>query len=51
MQACWDDGGRVNVGEGWEDEVFRQTRQAYGEVDLTERDTLTRRVLEAVRRD
>ena len=50
VQACWDDGGRVNVGEGWEDDVFRQTRQAYGEVDLTERDTLTRRVLEAVRR-
>lgn len=51
VQACWDDGGRVNVGEGWEDDVFRQTRQAYGEVDLTERDVLTRRVLEAVRQN
>ena len=51
VQACWDDGGRVKVGEGWEDDIFRQARQVYGEVDLIERDTLTRRVLEAVKRD
>lgn len=49
VQGCWEDGGRVNVGEGWEKEVFRQAREGYGEVDLRERDGLTRRVLEAVR--
>lgn len=48
VQSCWDDAGKVNVGEGWEDEVFRQTQEAYGVVDVGERDRITKRVLEAV---
>lgn len=51
VQACWDDIGVVNVGDGWEEDVFRQTREAYGMVDTKERDRKTRRVLEAVRSD
>ena len=49
VQACWDDIGAVNVGEGWEKDIFRQTREAYGLVDTTERDEKTRRVLDAVK--
>ncbi len=48
VQGCWEDGGRVEVGGGWEEEVFRQTREAYGVVDVGERDRVTRRVLEVV---
>ena len=49
VQGCWDDGGKVNVGDGWEEDVFRQTKEAYGVVDSGKRDRVTRRVLEAVR--
>lgn len=48
VQGCWDDAGRVEVGGGWEEEVFRQTEEAYGVVDVGERDRVTRRVLEVV---
>jgi 3-hydroxyacyl-CoA dehydrogenase len=30
VQACWDDTGKINMGEGWEKEVFEQTEAAYG---------------------
>ncbi|KAJ6445256.1 3-hydroxyacyl-CoA dehydrogenase [Purpureocillium lavendulum] len=49
VQACWDDGGRVNMGGSWEAKVFAQTEEAYGRVDLGERDRANRLVLEAVR--
>ncbi|KAK4693926.1 hypothetical protein P7C71_g3561, partial [Lecanoromycetidae sp. Uapishka_2] len=49
VQACWDDIGIVNVGEGWEADIFRQTKEAYGVVDTRERDNKTRRVLDAVK--
>lgn len=49
VQDCWNDGGKVNVGDGWEEEVFRQTREAYGVVDTRQRDELTKRVLEAAK--
>ena len=48
VQSCWDDAGKVNVGEGWEEEVFKQTQEAYGVIDVGERDRVTKRVLEAV---
>ena len=51
VQDCWDDSGKVNVGNGWEEDVFRQTREAYGFVDTKERDRLTRKVLEAAKPD
>lgn len=49
VQECWDDAGAVNVGEGWEDDVFRQCEQAYGRPDTVDRDLKTRKVLEAVK--
>ena len=49
VQACWDDIGNVNVGEGWEEGIFRQTKEAYGVVDTKERDRKTRAVLDAVK--
>jgi hypothetical protein len=51
VQECWDDAGRVNRGEGWEERVFGQAREAYGVVDTGERDRVTRRVLEVVREE
>ncbi|KAK5138796.1 hypothetical protein LTR04_004183, partial [Oleoguttula sp. CCFEE 6159] len=48
VQGCWEDSGRENVGDGWEEEVFRQTREAYGEVDVATRDRITKRVLEVI---
>ena len=48
VQACWDEGGKVNLGDGWEDKVFSQTKEAYGQPDLEERDMANMRVLEAV---
>ena len=47
VQACWDDLGQKNVGDGWEDNIFRQTREAYDVVDIKERDEKTRKVLAA----
>lgn len=48
VQACWDDAGRVNVGEGWEESLFRQTQELYGsgkDMDLKGRDKATKDVL------
>ncbi|OJD36980.1 hydroxylacyl-dehydrogenase [Diplodia corticola] len=50
IQRCWDDSGKENVGEGWEDDIFRQAEEAYGVVDTSRRDRLTRGVLEAARK-
>ncbi|KAL3961190.1 hypothetical protein ACCO45_002713 [Purpureocillium lilacinum] len=49
VQACWDDGGRVNMGGPWESKVFAQADEAYGQPDLEERDRANRMVLRAVR--
>lgn len=43
MGLCW----KVNVGDSWGREVFKQTKEAYGEVDTKDRDEKTRRVLAA----
>lgn len=48
VQACWDEGGRVNVGEGWEEKIFKQAQDAYGVVDTQKRDKMTSEVLGAV---
>ena len=48
VQACWGDAGTPNVGDGWEEEVFRQAREVYGTVDVKERDRITRRLLEVL---
>jgi len=51
VQACWEEGSRVNFGKGedWEEEVFRQCEETFGTVDLVDRDRKTTKVLEAVR--
>lgn len=51
VQACWSDAGTVNVGDGWEDGIFKQARETYGVVDVGERDVITRRVLEVVKEE
>jgi hypothetical protein len=45
VQACWDDAGKENVGNGWEIEVFRQTKVACGDVKvrISRRGTVSRR--------
>jgi 3-hydroxyacyl-CoA dehydrogenase len=48
VQSCWDDAGNVNVGGGWESEIFKQASDTYGIVDVQERDRITRRVLEVL---
>ena len=48
IQGCWDDVGAINVGEGWEQEIFRQTKEAYSVVDMGDRDKKTRNVLDAI---
>lgn len=51
VQQCWDDSGKVNVGDGWEEDVFCQTKDAYGVVDTAVRDRVTTRVLDVVREE
>ncbi|KAF2005880.1 NAD(P)-binding protein [Amniculicola lignicola CBS 123094] len=51
VQACWDDQGTVNVGDGWEERVFKEAKEAYRIVDTAERDVITRRVLEVIREE
>ncbi|KAL4985533.1 hypothetical protein BDW68DRAFT_198688 [Aspergillus falconensis] len=48
VQACWDEAGKINIGENWEHKVFSQTREAYKEISLDERDRAMRRILNAV---
>lgn len=49
VQGCWDDSGKEIVGESWEAKIFRQSEDAYGVVDTSQRDMLTRRVLGAAK--
>jgi 3-hydroxyacyl-CoA dehydrogenase len=50
VQACWDDAGIERVGDGWEQNIYRQTKDAYGEVKISqfkERDAITKEVFAA----
>lgn len=49
VQACWDDAGKVNVGEGWEKNIYDQTNEAYGVVDTKGRDAKMRTVFDAAK--
>lgn len=49
VQACWGDAGKVNMGEGWEKNIYHQTKEAYGVVDTKGRDAKIRRVIDAAR--
>lgn len=48
VQDCWTDAGIPNVGDGWEQKVFREAQDAYGTVDVGERDRITRRLLQVL---
>ena len=56
VQECWDasdkdvKAGGIVVGEKWQEDVCRQTDEAYGVVDTAERDLKTKAVLGAVSR-
>jgi 3-hydroxyacyl-CoA dehydrogenase len=51
VQGCWaaSDAGKTNVGEGWEENIFARTKEAYGIVDTAQRDRKTKAVLDAAR--
>ncbi|KAM0717936.1 hypothetical protein Q7P37_006268 [Cladosporium fusiforme] len=54
VQGCWDASEKdvekagIDVGGAWQEDVCRQTDEAYGAVDTAERDRKTKAVLEAV---
>ena len=54
VQGCWEASDedvknhKITVGQSWQDDVCRQTDEAYGTVDTAERDSKTRKVLAAV---
>jgi hypothetical protein len=48
VQTCWDDAGKINMGDGWENKVFVRTRKVYRAPGLEERDRANRMVLRAV---
>ena len=56
VQECWDasdkdiKSGGIAVGEKWQEEICRQTDEAYGVVNTAERDLKTKAVLGAVSR-
>jgi 3-hydroxyacyl-CoA dehydrogenase len=53
VQECWDasdrdvEAGNIGVGQSWQEDVCRQTDEAYGVVDTTQRDKKTKAVLKA----
>jgi 3-hydroxyacyl-CoA dehydrogenase len=51
VQSCWDDAGKVNVGEGWAGQIFKQAKETYGTVDVEERDRITRRMLQVLKEE
>jgi 3-hydroxyacyl-CoA dehydrogenase len=48
VQDCWADAGTVNVGDGWEQKIFKEANEVYGTVDVVERDRITRRLLQVL---
>ena len=45
IQDCWDDSGKVNMGERWEESVCKEVRETYGErdpVELQQRTEMTK---------
>lgn len=51
VQSCWDDAGAARVGGGWESELFKQAQDAYGIVDIEQRDRITREALSVIRKE
>jgi 3-hydroxyacyl-CoA dehydrogenase len=56
VQRCWQaseqdcERGNIVVGAEWQDDICRQTDEAYGDVDTADRDATVRKVLGVVRR-
>lgn len=48
VQDCWADAGAPNVGDGWEEKIFKEAKEIYGTVDVGERDRITRRLLQVL---
>lgn len=48
VQDCWTEAGTPNVGDGWEEKIFREAKETYGTVDVGERDRITRRLLQVL---
>jgi 3-hydroxyacyl-CoA dehydrogenase len=45
IQDCWNDSGKVNMGEKWEESVCKEVRETYGErdpVELQQRTEMTK---------
>lgn len=36
------------MGDGWEEKLFKEAKEAYGTVDVGERDRITRRILQVI---
>ncbi|KAI9736696.1 MAG: hypothetical protein M1834_000900 [Cirrosporium novae-zelandiae] len=51
VQACWNDSGKPRATGRWVPKICEQTTKAYGVVDINERNTTTRKVLQAVREE
>jgi 3-hydroxyacyl-CoA dehydrogenase len=51
VQDCWSDVGKVNVGDGWQENIFKQANETYGTVDVSERDRITRRLLAVLKEE
>jgi 3-hydroxyacyl-CoA dehydrogenase len=48
IQACWEESKNINVGDGWEECIIRQTREAYGDIqnmNMSARDEITKEIL------
>lgn len=55
VQSCWDASdddvakGNVRIGESWQQDICKQADEAYGIVNTSERDSKTKKVIEAVK--
>lgn len=48
IQDCWNDSGKVNMGEAWEDSICKEVHETYGErnpVELKKRSEMTKLLL------
>ena len=54
VQDCWDtskediERQKIDIGGEWQEQICKQTDDEYGQIDTNERDTKTRKVLQAV---
>lgn len=57
IQECWEKSeedvkkGDIRVGQTWQEEMCRQSEAMYGAVDTAERDRITRKILDAAKKE